>query len=119
MTEKQGGRFFEVVEQARKGDEAATAVLGPPNSVENLCSTCGGVVVTVVFGGTDRPQIRFRLGRRHIRLYDEGGWKSAHWSLRREVCRAGQGTLFGIPKISVICGGCGASLVRFEGGSCD
>ena len=97
-------------------------LLRPPNRLGCLCDSCGGVVVTVVFGGTDRPQLRLRpgsKGRRHIRLYDERGSRFAHTSLRREVCCAGQGTVFGCPKISIICGGCGASLIRFEGGAYD
>src|SRR5437660_2838211 len=87
-----------------------------------LCDSCGGVVVTIALGGDDRPQLRLRpesQGRGHIRISCEGGSKPAHTSPRRQVCGAGPGTAFGSPKINIICGGCGASLMRFEGGSCD
>jgi len=83
-----------------KGDEGATAVHGPPKSAEDVCGSCGGVVVTVVFGGTDPPQVRLRpgsKGRQRMRLNHEG-------------------TVFGRRKITIICGGCGTSLIRFEGG---
>jgi hypothetical protein len=54
--------LFGVVKQSLKGDESAKGALGPPNSVGYLCGTCGGVVVTVVYGGTAQPQIRLRPG---------------------------------------------------------
>ena len=119
MTEEQRERL---VEQARKGEEAAMAVVGPSSGAECLCESCGGVVVTVVFGGRDRPEFGFRLGskgRRPIRLHDEGGGDAAPRSLRCEVCCGGQRTVSGCPKISFICGGCGRRLFLFEGGAHD
>jgi hypothetical protein len=122
MTQEQKQRFLKADEQAKQEGQAALRVLGPPNNVESLCGTCGGVVVTVVFGGTDRPQIRVRpgaRGRQHIHLHDRGGSNAARTSLLHEACCTGQGTVPGSPKITLICGECGARLISFEGVSND
>jgi hypothetical protein len=42
--------------------------------------------------------------------------KCLHTPPRHPVCGAGQRTVRGCPKISVICGGCGTLLVLFVGG---
>lgn len=112
----------ELDEQARKPEEAAVAALRPPDSTQQRCSSCRnvGVAETVVFGGCDGPELGFWLGskgRRDIRLHDEGDGKAAPRSLRREVRCTGRSGVPGCPQIRIICGGCGASLIHFEGGA--
>jgi hypothetical protein len=106
-------------EQAKQEDQAATAVLGPPNSEEDLCGSCGGLVVTVVFGSRDRPEIGCRLwlmGRGLMGPNDDRGCNPAHTPLRHAGAGAGHGAVSGCQKIRIICGGCGRRLFLFEGG---
>jgi hypothetical protein len=119
MTQEQKERCLKADEHAKQADQAAMAALGPPNSTQHDCSSCGGVA-TVVFSGPHGREIRFRLGskgRRYIRLHDDGGGNAAPTSLGREVWCREQGREPDSPKVTLMCGECGAHLICFEGGA--
>jgi ribosomal protein S27E len=120
MTVNQQNRRMDLLEESKHSELAV--LVESSSGRKRQCDSCGGLEVTVLLGGADRPQIRWRPGSKRLGyflLYEEGGGKSGHMPPRREVCGATQGTVFGSPRITIICGECGASLMRFEGGAGD
>lgn len=119
MTRNQPNWLQDLLEESRRCDQKSLA--GLSNGV-GRCESCSGVAATVVLGGDDRPEIRLPLASVSAFAGDpprfgiEGGSKPNQLFPSLTGRGAEQRQVFSSPKITIICGGCGARLMSFGGG---
>lgn len=119
MFDNQANGLADLLQAPMKPD--GNALAASSDALRQRCESCAGTEVTVVFGGSHhRPQIRLplallsTLGRGPSRHGAEGGSNPTQLFPRANG-GAAEPPVFSGPKITFVCGGCGAYLMTLGG----